>query len=174
MIKYLILTFILLASAFFAEVTFLGAGGNEIGRAFENFEEAPRPIKTLILGHCEAASAIAPAYIGKDVFNFAINDMNFFYTRKLLQQVIKKSDFESVVIAVNSLMLMGRYNLPPYTQRYLWLKQGLAPSYKDLTSVALSFGNHAKLFNDQMNQLFFKEKIGLTSFRIAQMCCWKA
>ncbi len=158
MSKYLILTFIFLISIFFAEFTLLGKGGDEIGRAFENFQEAPRPIKTLILGHCEAASAIAPAYLGDHVFNFAINDMNFFYTRKILQQVVKKSDLESVVISVNPLMLMGRYNLPAYTQRYLWLKQGLTPSYKDMSSVLLSFGNHAKLFNDQLNEIFFKEK----------------
>ena len=159
MIKYIVISVILVASAYLAEVALLTKGGNEIERAFENFEKSPRPIKTLIIGHCQAASGIAPSYLGENVFNFAINDMNYFYTRKMLQQVINKSDLERVVIAINPLMFMGRYKLPPYTQRYLWLNKGIAPPSADLTSVILSFGNHAKLFNDELNRLFFKEKI---------------
>ncbi|MES2528205.1 MAG: hypothetical protein V4598_14025 [Bdellovibrionota bacterium] len=157
MIKYLVITVALVASAFLAEIALLSKGGEEIERAFENFEKTPRPIKTLIIGHCQASSGIAPAYVGSNVFNFAINDMNYFYTRKMLEQVINKSDLESVVLAINPLMFMGRYKLPPYTQRYLWLRKGIAPPLADLTSVALSFGNHAKLFNDEMNRIFFKE-----------------
>ena len=157
--KYLIFTIIFLVSAFSAEFFLLEKGGTEIAAPFERLEKAPRPIKTLILGHCEAASGIAPAYLGKQAFNFAMNDMTFFYTRKLLQQVIKKSDVESVIIAVNPMMLFGKYKFPPYTRRYLWFKKGIAPPAEDLVSTAFTFGNHARLLNDKLNQYFFKEKV---------------
>lgn len=159
MIKYLTIAVLLIVGAFAAEITLLTMGGDEIARPIEAYEKAPRPIKTLVLGHCEATSGIAPAYLGKNVFNFGANDRNFFYTRKFLEQVIKKSEIESVVLAVSSLMVMGRYKVPTYTARYLWFKEGIVPPKEDLFRTVFSFGNHAKLLSDQMNDLFYKKQI---------------
>ena len=158
MIKYLIIAVVLIVGALMTEKFLLTKGGEEIARTFEAYEKAPRPIKTLILGHCEAASGIAPAYLGKNVFNFAANDRTFYYTRGLLQKVIRKSEVESVILAINPLMFMGKYNVPTYTQRYMWFKKGIVPAPEDLIRTTLSFGNHVMLFSNWVNSLFFKEQ----------------
>lgn len=158
MIKFLLLTFVFLAGVFMTEIALLSKEVNETDRAFDYFEKAPRPINTLIVGHCEAATNIAPAYLGKNVFNFSLYDLNFFYQRKLLQRILKNTDVKSVILTINPLMVMGKYKMPAYVQRYLWFKQGIAPDNRDFLSTVLSFGNHSHLWNDQLKQLIVNEK----------------